>query len=46
MVLKIKDKYGEFILLFPSSEKLPENSSLCNKKTQEDCSKVLPFSEE
>ena len=46
MVLKTKDKYGDAILPSPSSERLPENSSLCNKKTQEDFSKVLPFLEE
>jgi hypothetical protein len=46
MVLKTKDKSGDAILPSPSSEKPPENFSLCNKKTPEDFSKVPPFSEE
>ena len=43
---KIKEKYGEHIWLSPNSERQPDNFLLCNKKTPEDCSKELPFSEE
>ena len=45
-VWKIREKYGDAISPCPNSERPPENSSLCNKKTQEDSSKVPPFSEE
>ena len=44
--LKIKEKYGESILLFPNSERQLVSSLLSKKKTPEDFSKVLPFSEE
>lgn len=43
---KIKEKYGEFILLSPNSEKLLVNCLLFKKKTQEDFLKVQPFLEE
>jgi hypothetical protein len=46
MVSKIKNKSGEYITHLPNSERLQENSSLYNKKTQEDCSRELPFLEE
>jgi len=44
--LRIREKYGESILLFLNSEKQLDNFLLLKKKTQEDFSKVLPFSEE
>jgi hypothetical protein len=46
MVLKIKNKSGEYSSLYPNSEKLPENFLHLNKKIQEDFSKELPFLEE
>jgi hypothetical protein len=46
MVLKTKNKSGEYSSLYLNSEKPQENFLLYNKKTQEDSLKVLPFSEE
>ena len=46
MVLRIKEKYGEYILLSPNSERQPESYLLLKKKILEDFLKVLPFLEE
>ena len=46
MVLKTKNKSGEYSSLYLNSEKPQENSSLFKKKTPEDYSKELPSSEE
>jgi ribosomal protein S4 len=43
---RIRKKYGEYISLSPNSERQLESSLLLKKKTLEDFSKVLPFSEE
>lgn len=46
MVSKIKEKYGEFILLSLNSEKLLDNCLLLRKKIQEGFLKVQHFLEE
>ena len=46
MVLRIRENVGEYILLYPNSEKQLENYLLLKRKILEDFSKVLPFLEE
>jgi hypothetical protein len=46
MVLRTKEKYGEYILPYQNSEKQQENYSPLKRKILEDFSKVLPSLEE